>query len=348
MKTYTQFIVYIIINRITLFTFRTSFIEDQYLILLKENQFLKRKIKKVQFKNEDRIFYAAFVEVFKNLKSCTLVTPETILKWHKKLIKKKWDYSDKRRPGRRRTKKELAELVYLMKSKNPRWGCRRIMGELKKLGIKLSKSTIYNILKANEDNPMGQKWFPFLKSHFKRIWAADYFSIETAFLTRLYVFFIIDINTKQIIDFNITRSSNSFWLKNYLRSFLSTCDAKLPQIFLTDNDPSYKTWMGPFLETYDIKHIQTPPYTPLCNIYAERMVRTFREELTDRAIFFREKDLRLALKEYILYYNTERSHSTIDYSAPCKKFEIKSNKLEKKVVSKSWLDGLITTFYVPA
>lgn len=342
---YIRFLILIIINKILRVFLGLNYLEKKTLILLKENQILKKKLKKIQFKNKERVFYTTFIHSFKTIKDFVAVSPETVLKWHKKLIKKKWDYSDKRSPGRSETSKYIHNLIIRMKSDNPRWGCRRIKGELKKLKIRISKTTVYNILRKSfpDNTPRGQSWYSFIKSHGKRLWVADYFTIETAFLKRLYVFFIIDMKSKEIVYSHVTKQPNATWLKNSLRNFLSF-KKYLPQVLLTDNDPTYRIWLAPFLSQYEIKHIRTPPATPLCNVYAERMVRTFREELTDRMIFFGEKDLKHALNDYILYYNKERAHSSLNFNAPTKRFRVDSNICEQKIKSTSWLDALMTTY----
>lgn len=120
-------------------------------------------------------------------------------------------------------------------------GCRRIHGQLLKLGIELSKSTICNIL--NESFPdgwhYGQSWWSFIRSQGKRIWACDYFTVETASLRKVLVFFIIDIDTREIMHYDIKLKPDSTWLKNTLRSFFSFSQI-LPDVLVSDNDPTFK------------------------------------------------------------------------------------------------------------
>jgi hypothetical protein len=129
-----------------------------------------------------------------------------------------------------------------------------------------------------------------------------------------------------------------------LRSFLSFYDSP-PEVLISDNDATYSKWPEPFLKDfYEINLIKTLTKSPLCNIYAERMIRTFREELTDQLIFYGERDLSKCLREYVEYYNAERPNSSLKFSAPKCEFVAESKKLLGKVRRKKILDGLITSY----
>ncbi len=188
-------------------------------------------------------------------------------------------------------------------------------------------------------------WWDFIRSHGSRVWCCDFFTVETAFLQTYYVFFIVDIRSRAIKHFSITQSANRIWLKNTLRLYFSHLQEPPPAILITDNGSTFGKWLGPFLQDYfNIKRIRTPIYSPLCNIYAERMVRTFRQELTDRMIFFGRKDLHHGLSEYVKYYNYQRSHYSLDFSAPQKTFQANSRVIDGKITKKKMLGGLITSF----
>ena len=240
-----------------------------------------------------------------------------------------------------------------MKKENPRWGARKIKGELKKLGIKLCKRTVSNILKEYGFNPgkriTSYSWFKFLKSQGKRFCACDFFTIETVFLKRIYVFFVIDTATREIILFNVTSNPCENWLRNVIRSHLSFM-YNLPDVIVSDRDSIFGKWFKHFLkEYYGIKLIKIPPQMPVCNTFAERMVRTFREEVCDHIFIYNENDLYRVLKEYIEYYNEERSHSSLDFNAPKQKFSYSYEIFHPdKVKRKKFLDGLITDFQLAA
>jgi transposase InsO family protein len=167
-----------------------------------------------------------------------------------------------------------------MKQKNPRWGALRISGTLKKLSIKVCKNTVVNTLRNAGIDPrptgQGRGWFQFMKSHGRRILACDYFEVDTIFLKKISVFFMIDVRTRAITSFGVTTDRSSAWLKNHLRSALSFFDGPLPKAIVADRDGTYRYWLKPFLlDNYGIRLLQIPPRMPVFNCYAERMVRTF-------------------------------------------------------------------------
>ncbi len=165
----------------------------QYMILKKENEILKRNQKKIKFKLSDRLIYTIFHKLSKKIREhITLIKPETILKWQRILIKKFWTYnSEKSKGGRPSVPAEIKNLILDMKNKNLYWGYKRIHGELVKLGIKLDKKTIGNILrdfKRKGKVRKGLTWSKFLKSQIKSIYAMDFFTVDTIFNQRFYVF----------------------------------------------------------------------------------------------------------------------------------------------------------------
>ena len=323
--------------------------QRENMLLIKEIQILKRKKKKIKFTDLDKFFYIAIYHNYKKLMDkIIIVKPATIISWHRKLVKRKWNYSQGR-VGRPPVEKKIKLLIINMKRANPRWGAKKIKGELKKLGIKLCKRTVSNILKEYGFD-LGKKitsysWFKFLKSQGKRFMACDFFTVETMFLKRLYVFFVIDTETREIILFNVTSNPCEYWLKNVIRSYFPFMD-NLPDVLVSDRDGIYGKWLNPFLKDYyEIKLIKTPPQMPICNPFAERMVRTFRGEVCDHVFIYNEKDLYRVFKEYIEYYNEERTHSSLDFNAPQNKFSYSDQIFHPgKVRKKKILDGLITDF----
>ena len=322
-------------------------------LLRKENLILKRKLKKPHLMTLDRFFYLfIYKHYLAILDKIMLVKPETVVSWHKKLVQRKWNYS-KRRVGRPPVTQEIKRQIIEMKKANSRWGSKRIMGELKKLGIKLCKRTITRILKEHgfDTNPRktSYSWNTFLKSQGKRFWACDFFSVETLFLQTLHVFFIIDIHSREIILWRVTTSPCELWLRNLIRSEFCFL-ANLPDALISDRDGVYGKWLKPLLkEYYGINLVKTPPQMPWFNGHCERMVRTFREDSLDHMLIYNETDLRNVLKEYISYYNSKRSHSSIEYNAPKTDFSTSDRYFHpSKVRREKILDGLLTDFSLAA
>jgi len=180
-------------------------------------------------------------------------------------VSKKWDYSNNKQ-GRPEINGELKSLVIEMKTENSRWGYLKIKGELKKLGIKLSKGAIAKILKSAGFDPAkvdtGPTWLEFLRLQSPRYFACDFFTVETLNLKTLYVFFIIDVATRELVHFAVTKNPNQIWLENVFRSaFMGRED--LPKYLVSDRDGIFGNWMSEFLKScYDITLYRTPPRTP--------------------------------------------------------------------------------------
>ena len=216
--------------------------EREIFVLRKEIQILKRKHQKPRFYNLDRFF---FISIYRNCKSIlnriSILKPETVIKWHRKLVKLKWDFS-KRKAGRPPIDDKTKFLIIDMKINNPRWGARRIRGELRKLGITVEKDSILSILRKSGYRPpqgtSSQSWLPFLRSQAKRYWSCDFFTLETASLQTLFVFFVIDVFTREIILFSATYHPTGEWLKNVIRSWFMMRE-DLPKFMVSDRDGVY-------------------------------------------------------------------------------------------------------------
>ncbi len=322
---------------------------QELILLRKELQILKRQTKKPKFNNIDRFFYISLMKNSRKLiKKCVLVKPETIIAWHKKLIKKKWNFAFKDK-GRPPVSDAVKNMILEMKAANSRWGSKKISGELLKLGIKACKKTVAKILKDNGFSPTrkncNQSWFTFLKNQTEGVYlACDFFTVETLFLKNIYVFFIIDAKSREIITHAVTDNPTRFWLENVVTT--SFClKTSLPLFMVSDRDGIYGEWFGKFLKEYfDIKLLRIPPRQPIFNCYAERMVKTFREELTDRCIIYNKRHLRKILSAYCIYYNQHRSHSSLEFNAPTKQISKNLSFVPSKVVRKKILNGSITDF----
>jgi len=331
---------------------RTDLERELYLVL-KENQIPKRKHRRVPLTEWDRRLYISLADGAKRLlRRAVIVTPETVLSWHRRLAAWKWNHGKQGRVGRPPVNDEIRNTVLAMKRANPRWGAQGIMGELRKLGLKSCKATVAKILREAGLGPKsrrrGQSWKDFMTSHGRRVLACDFFSVDTIFMKSVEVFFIIDVTTREIVSLAVTKQWNAEYLKNYLRSVFSFAD-QAPSVLIADRDLVYGKWLKPFLhESYGIEVRHTPPRTPIFNCYAERMVRTFCEEVTDRLLIFNEDDLSSALREYVDYYNGVRTHSSLDFDAPKRRFVFSPKEPRTRVVQTKLVSGLVTDFSLAA
>ena len=321
---------------------------QEILMLRKELQILGRQVKKPRLTSNDRLMFVALLQQRPGvIMRLVTIKPSTVLTWHRRLIARKWNYGN-RAVGRPPVDDEVRMLVAEMKRNNPRWGARRIKGELRKLGKLLSKSTILNILNDSGYPPSGRKfeetWIPFLKSHAKRVFACDFITVETAFLQTLYVFAIIDVQTREIVHTAVTGRPTAIWLEQVFRSSF-TLRKVMPDFIVSDRDGIFGDWLGKFLkDCYDIRLYRTPPRTPNCNAFIERWNGTLRRELLDRRIFFGRRDLQKVLDEYVAYYNGKRPHQSLGLNAPTSILGTNSQFDESKIRRERIVDGLIVDY----
>lgn len=325
--------------------------DQEILVLRKEIQLLQRKVGRPKLDSQDRLFFIALFKANpKSIANVISIKPSTIIGWHKKLIAKKWNYSDLRK-GRPPITDEIKQLIVEMKRENKRWGCRKIQGELKKLRIKVGKTTIWKILKDAGFDPGNKKiertWFNFLYGHGKRFFACDFIVIETLFLKRLYLFSVMDVANREIIGFAVTCTPNIIWLRNVLTSIFSIVD-EFPKFLVTDRDRLFGEWLSELLDGYDMEHLKTPPRTPNCNGYIERWHRTLREEFLDHCFIYGKRDLERLISEYVTYYNKDRPHQGRENTPPTQDAPQNFSKKLPKFTKTRILDGIITNYSLAA
>jgi putative transposase len=248
----------------------------------------------------------------------TLVTPATLLAWHRKLIAQKYDGSARRKPGRPVTKKDVAALVVRMAQENRDWGYRRIQGALANLGHECARSTIADILRRHGIEPAPERnrkttWTEFLKRHWALIVSADFFTTEvwtTKGLTRYLVLFFIDLSTRKVEIAGIASRANGLWMSQVGRHVTDAVDGILngKRFLIHDRDPLFTAEFQDLLMSVGIKCVKLPPQSPNLNAHAERFVRSIKESCLDRLILFGEHTLRRAIREFVTHYHQERNH----------------------------------------
>jgi transposase InsO family protein len=249
----------------------------------------------------------------------TLVTPETILRWHRELIARKWTYA-RRRPGRPGVRREIHRLVLRMATENPRWGYTRIQGALKNVGHQVARSTIAAILKAEGIPPSGKRplsWRTFLRAHWPALVAADFFTTEVwtgRGLVTYYTVFVIELHSRRVHVVGATRDPDEAFVVQAMRHFTDSTDGVLRRgcVLICDRDPKWSGAVVAFLEREGVRIIRTPARAPNCNAYAERFVRSIKEECLNRMIPLGERHFRRALSEFVLHYHAERNHQGLD------------------------------------
>jgi putative transposase len=252
----------------------------------------------------------------------TLVTPETLLAWHRKLIARKYDGSKQRGPGRPRTPNEMQQLVVRMATENRDWGYRRIQEALANLGHEVARTTIANILKEHGLEPAPERnrktsWKEFLCRHRELIVAADFFTIEAwtrRGLTRFVVLFLIDLSSRRVEIAGLARQANGLWMSQIAPNLTDAAEGFLrgKRYLIHDRDPLFTAEFLETLESSGVKSVKLPPRAPNLNAHAERFVRTIKETCLERLILFGEGSLRKAIHDFVLHYHHERNHQGLD------------------------------------
>jgi len=248
-----------------------------------------------------------------------VVTPRTLLRWHRELGRRKWTYR-RRGPGRPPIDPETVELILRMARENPRWGYPRIRGELLKLGVRVSATAIRTILRRHGLGPAprrsGPSWSEFLRSQAHGILAFDFFTVETAWLRTLYVLFAIELGSRRVHVLGATATPDSAWVTQQARNLV--VGEQLPDIrfLIRDRDTKFS---GPFDEVFrteDVRIIKTPIRAPRANAFAERWVRTARGECLDHILVLGRRHLGWVLREFVVHYNGSRPHRGLELNVP--------------------------------
>jgi putative transposase len=251
----------------------------------------------------------------------TLVTPDTLLRWHRELVIRKWNYAQRRGPGRPRLVNDIAALILRMAQDNPTWGYTRIQGALANLGHEVGRGTVANVLKAHGLEPAPERskhpsWAMFLKAHWECLAASDFFTVEVWTLTGLvtyYVLFVIEVATRSVQIAGVTTNPNTAWMMQTARNLTDVVDGFLlgKRYLILDRDTKYSDAFRSILVREGVKVIRLPPHSPDLNAYAERFVRSIKEECLNRLIFFGQASLRHAVREYMAHYHRERNHQGV-------------------------------------
>jgi putative transposase len=301
--------------------------QQQHMIeyLITENLVLKDKLgkKRILLNDDQRRRLAVKGKILGRkllLEIATIVTPDTILRWHRQLVAQKWDYSDlrKKRPGRPGVSEEVTQLVLQMARDNPSWGYDRIQGALSDIGHEISDTTVGNILRANGIEPAPERkrrttWKTFLKAHWEVLGAIDFTTIEVwtkGGLVTYYLLFVMEIATRRVHFAGCSLSPDEAWMMQIGRNLTDAFDGFLngKRYVLMDRDGKFCPAFREILKYEDIKPLQLPPRSPNLNAHVERFHRSLKDECLNRMIFFGEKSLRSAVSTFLEHFHKERNH----------------------------------------
>jgi len=289
------------------------------------------------------------------LEITTIFTPDTILRWHRQLVADKWNYSHRRKAkqGRPAVAEDLILLVLRIAQNNPSWGYDRIQGALANLGHKISDQTVGNILKEHGIEPVPDRkrqttWKTFLQAHWDVLGAIDFTTIEVwtkGGLVTFYLLFVMEVGTRRVHFAGCTVNPNEDWMQQIARNLTEPFDGFLlgTHYLLMDRDSKFCEEFRNMLKESEIEPVRLPPRSPNLTPHIERFMRSIKEECLEKMIFFGEKSLRNAVREFCRHYHQERNHQGLENKLIQPERDVGLN--EGKVACRERLGGLLKYYY---
>lgn len=296
--------------------------ELEIVVLRHELSILRRQPRRPQLREADRLFLAALSRALpRRAWSAFSVSPRTLLRWHQRLVARRWTYPH-RRPGRPPVDREVEALVVRLARENQAWGYRRIVGELRGLGFSVSASSVRAILIRHRLPPApdrdGLSWRLFLRQQAATMLACDFLTAETVWLTRIYVLFFVSLERRRVEFVASTSNPDGRWVSQQARNLLmQLADREQSYRFLLhDRDSQFSGAFDEVFRSEDIRIIRTPIGAPNANAYAERWVGTLRRECLDRILIVNRRHLEQVLRLYTAHYNQHRPHRSLSLQPP--------------------------------
>jgi transposase InsO family protein len=322
----------------------------ELLVLRHEVAVLRRTSPRPRLDWADRAVMAALIRLLPGrLRAHRLVTPGTVLRWHRRLVTRKWTYPH--RTGRPPVSAEIAALIARLATENNGWGYQRIQGELLKLGHRIGASTIRRVLRALKIPPAPKRhtdttWRRFLRSQASTMLATDFFPVDCAVsLQRLYCLFVMEVSSRYVHILGVTANPDGPWTVQQIRNLLMDLGDRAAdfRFLVRDRAGQFTTSFDALLADAGIEAVKIPPRSPKANAYAERFVLTARTEITDRMLIFGERHLRLILAKYAAHYNGRRPHRSRQLHPPRPDHPV-AELSRKRIKRRPILGGLINEY----
>jgi putative transposase len=292
--------------------------EAELLVRRHENAVLRRQLSgPVRYEPADRLWFAALSSLIPRRRWAQVfpVTPGTLLAWHRRLISRKWDYSKCRaRPGRPSTASAVRALVVRLARENPGWGCRRVQGELIRLGHPVGSTTVWEILTSAGIDPAPRRgrptWREFLTAQAEGVIACDFVHIDLVDLRRVYALVFLEHGTRRLHVAGVTSHPTGAWTAQQARNLAVEFGVRVDSLrfLLRDRDARYIESFDAVFAADDIEVVKTAPRAPRMNAHCERVIGTLRREVLDHLLIWNESHARQALDAYARHYNSHRPH----------------------------------------
>jgi putative transposase len=330
---------------------RSSASKDAELLVLRhEVAVLHRTNPRPRLDWADRAVLAALIRLLPpRLRMHRLVTPGTVLRWHRRMVTRKWTYPH--RMGRPPASAEIAALIQRLATENNGWGYKRIQGELLKLGYRVSASTIRRVLKALKIPPAPERhtdttWQQFLHAQAATMLATDFFHVDCAVtLQRLYCLFVMETGTRCVHILGITANPDGPWTTQQIRNLLMDLGDRAAdfRFLVRDRAGQFTAAFDAILAEAGIETVKIPPRSPRANAYAERFVLTARTEVTDQMLIFGQRHLRTILPQYAAHYNGRRPHRSRQLRPPRPDYPV-ADLSQQQIQRRPILGGLISEY----
>jgi putative transposase len=294
----------------------------EILVLRHQLAVLRRQVARPELQPADRALLAALSRALPRSRwRCFFVTPDTLLRWHRRLVAGAWTYPH-RGTGRPPLDQELQQLIVRLARENPRWGYQRIQGELLRLGLRVSATAIRTTLRRHgldpTPRPTTTTWRVFLHRQAAGILACDFFTVDTVWLRRLYVLFFIELGTRRVHLAGVTANPNAAWVTQQARSLLLRLEeqGRRVRFLIRDRDAKFCRGFDDVFRAEGAEVLVTPVQAPNANAYAERWVRTVRTECLDWLLIVGRGHLEQVLRIYVRHYNQHRPHRALGLQPP--------------------------------